>query len=94
MAWCPKCGGAHLTNQIHRCRPSNADAIIQDLYDSEINFSIVTFWDAGFQVRLGDDINGFGAKGNAEDFACAVEWLKVRAIEKYPESDFAQKHRS
>jgi hypothetical protein len=67
--------------------------ILQDLYDSEINFSIVTFWDNGFEVKLGDDLNGFVASAHAAQFANAVEWLMVRAIEKYPDSLFAKTYR-
>jgi len=67
--------------------------ILQDLYDSEINFSIATFWDNGFEVKLGDDMNGFVASGNAAQFSNAVEWLMVRAIEKYPNSLFAKTYR-
>jgi hypothetical protein len=74
---------------------SNSSGIIlQDMYDSEINFSIVTFWDGGFYIKLGDDMNGFDAKGNAKDFASAVEWLRVQAIEKYPDSIFANAYRA
>jgi hypothetical protein len=29
------------------------------IYDSEINVRISWFWDCGFEVRLGDEINGF-----------------------------------
>jgi hypothetical protein len=74
-----------------RAKVSDRTALIlQDLYDSEINFSIVTFFDNGFEVKLGDDMNGFVASGNAQEFENAVEWLRVRAIEKYPESTFAK----
>ncbi|WP_407188595.1 hypothetical protein [Bradyrhizobium centrosematis] len=67
--------------------------ILQDLYDSEINFAIATFWDCGFEIRLGDPLNGFAAIGNADNFAEAVEWLRVLAIQNYPESMFAKVHR-
>ena len=67
--------------------------IFQDLYDSEINFAIATFWDCGFAIRLGDPLNGFTATGNARNFAEAVEWLRILAIEHYPESVFAEAHR-
>jgi hypothetical protein len=36
-------------------------AVIQALYDSEINCSISSFWDGGFMVKLGDEYNGFEA---------------------------------
>ena len=67
--------------------------ILQDLYDSEINFSITTFWDSGFQVKLGDELNGFVASGCAMEFSNVVEWLLVRAVEKYPDSTFAKTYR-
>ena len=33
--------------------------MFQRLYDSEINFEVSCFWDAGFDVRLSDAVNGF-----------------------------------
>lgn len=68
--------------------------ILQDLYDSEINYVIAPFWSAGFIVKLGDDLNGFVASGTADTFADAVEWLLIRAIEHYPDSVFAKTYRS
>src|SRR5712671_1722328 len=38
--------------------------ILQMLYDSEINFELSCFWDAGFIWKLGDDANGYVAEGN------------------------------
>jgi hypothetical protein len=35
---------------------------LQALYDSEINFTISTFWDAGFKWKLGDDHTAFSRK--------------------------------
>jgi hypothetical protein len=32
---------------------------LQRIYDSEINVSISWLWDCGFEVRLGDEVNGF-----------------------------------
>jgi hypothetical protein len=37
-------------------------SILQRLYDSEINFEVARFYDAGFDVRLGDHLNGFVVK--------------------------------
>jgi hypothetical protein len=34
-------------------------SIFQRLYDSEINFEVSCFWDAEFDVRLSDAVNGF-----------------------------------
>lgn len=68
----------------------DAAIILQDLYDSEINFSIAVFWDNGFEIKLGDEMNGYVAQGNAESFDRAIEWLRVRACEKFPNSIFAK----
>jgi hypothetical protein len=37
-------------------------ASVCHLCDSEINFEVSCFYDAGFNVRLGDEINGFAAQ--------------------------------
>jgi hypothetical protein len=39
-------------------------SIFQQLYDSEINFEILCFWDAKFDVRGGDAVNNFLAQDN------------------------------
>lgn len=66
--------------------------ILSDLYDSEINFSISTFWDAGFDIKLGDAMNGFRAEGTRRTFSEAVEALREWAIEHYPNSQFTAKY--
>ena len=38
-------------------------SVMQRLYDSEINAWVSSFWDDGFYVRLGDEMNGFRAEG-------------------------------
>jgi hypothetical protein len=68
--------------------------ILQDLYDSEINYTVSTFWDAGFRVMLGDDMNGFVAENRVQTFTEAVQWLALAAIEHYPQSDFSKKYRT
>ncbi|MGX4771842.1 hypothetical protein ACWAUC_18865 [Bradyrhizobium guangdongense] len=40
--------------------------ILQDLYNSESNYTIATFWDASFPVLLGDDLNGFVAEARTQ----------------------------
>jgi len=62
---------------------------LQKLYDSEINFSISTFWDGGFDVKLGDQMNGYKAESNFKTFNQALTWLHQSAIEHYPESAYA-----
>jgi hypothetical protein len=36
--------------------------VMMALYDSEINCSITSFWDNGFTVKFGDEMNGFVAE--------------------------------
>ncbi|WP_315731636.1 MULTISPECIES: hypothetical protein [unclassified Bradyrhizobium] len=59
--------------------------IPQHLYDREINFSISCFWDGGFMVKLGDDLNGFLAEETVSTFDEALAWLELTADEHYPE---------
>lgn len=65
-------------------------SIMQRLYDSEINCSISTFWDGGFMWKLGDEMNGFDADGEAETFSAAEMELAAAASAKYPNSAFAR----
>lgn len=68
-------------------------SVFQDLYHSEINFAVSTFWDGGFDVKLGDASNGFVAEGNFDRFGQIEPWLTKMAIEHYPKSLFAQMYR-
>lgn len=38
------------------------ETVLAGLYRSEINCSISTFWDMGWDVRLGDEMNGWKAE--------------------------------
>ena len=68
--------------------------MLQKLYDSEINFEISTFWDAGFDWKLGDEMNGWKDGGNADTLDLAVQDLRAAAIKHFPGSVFARKERS
>lgn len=48
---------------------------LQALYEHEINFKIECFWDGGFTVLLGDEMNGYEWRG------CGFNTLQ-KAIEK------------
>ena len=67
-------------------------AILQALYQSEINFELSTFYDAGFDWKLGDYMNGYKAEGNARDVEGAVTALRDAAVHHYPDSDFARRY--
>ena len=78
----------------NRARPSSqpSNRILKDLYDSEINFSIVTFWH-GMAVRLGDECNGFKAETSVGEWEEAEAWLRETAIQHFPSSVFAIMYR-
>ncbi|KKM20979.1 hypothetical protein LCGC14_1640020 [marine sediment metagenome] len=63
---------------------------LQKLYDSEINFEISTFWDAGFEWQLGDEMNGWKAEGTADSLEEAAKDLAIAARKHFPDSTFAK----
>ena len=67
-----------------------SEITLQALYNSEINFSISTFWDGGFDWKLGDDLNGFKASGSNGDIQEAIWSLAMAAKEHYPNSEFVR----
>ena len=68
-------------------------SVFQDLYHSEINFKVSTFWDGGFDVFLGDEMNGFKARVILNRWGEVEAWLTHRAIEAFPDSLFAEMYR-
>jgi hypothetical protein len=54
-------------------------SVLQRLYDSEINVWVTLFWDDGFYVRLGDEMNGFRAEGRCDTWAEIERWLDQQA---------------
>ena len=46
----------------------------------------------GINVKLGDPLNGFDAKGTVKTIAEAVVWLRDQACQHYPDSEFARKY--
>jgi len=68
----------------------DVEAILTDLYDSKINASISWVWNGGFDAFLGEPphIEGLAFP----TIVGAVAWLRDRACEIYPDSDFARKY--
>lgn len=58
--------------------------VMSYLYHHEINFSLSCFWDGGFDVKLGDPINGFKAEDNFDTLPECAEFLEAKAREFYP----------
>jgi hypothetical protein len=72
--------------------------LLDDLHDSEINGEISWFYDGVWQARiwgakLGDPLNGYKAEGNFRSLRDAAEWLRAKAIDIYPNSEFAKAYR-
>jgi hypothetical protein len=69
----------------------DVEAILNDLYASEINASISWIWDGGFHVILGNPplAEGWAAVPTIRD---AILWLRDKACEQFPNSDFARKY--
>lgn len=60
--------------------------IFKLLYDNEINFTISTFWDAGYTVKLGDELNGFmDSSTGLPTIDDAINELMTMAMRHYPE---------
>jgi hypothetical protein len=64
-------------------------ATIEALYESEINCSVTTFWSAGIDVKLDDEMNGFVAEKECKTASEAAEFLDRAAREKFPDSSYA-----
>jgi hypothetical protein len=70
-------------------------SVLCALYASEINISICvsSSWDEGWEVKLGDTVQGFRAKktfANAE-LDKVSRWLAEQSSLLYPETDFARR---
>jgi hypothetical protein len=76
-------------------KPPSLISVLCSLYASDIKVSICisSFWDDGWEVKLGDTVSGVKAGrtfANAE-LDKAAHWLAEQASLHYPESDFARR---
>lgn len=64
----------------------NLVKVMQYLYKHEINCRVECFWDGGWDVSLGDTMNGFKHTANFDnrELEKAGEWLLKIAKEEYP----------
>jgi hypothetical protein len=69
-----------------------ADDVFQRLYESEINFHVSSFWDCGFQVALGDGLNGWLAEDTVPAWAEVAPWLAATARAFFPDSKFTKEN--
>lgn len=54
---------------------------LEHLYRREINCGLSSFWDGGWDVWIGDELNGYRAEGNVNTLAEAAPWLRKHAAE-------------
>ena len=67
---------------------------MNDFYASELNCDIRSLWNGGFDVAMGDYMNGYiTSKTELRTWREIAEWLKKMAIRYYPQSEFADKYR-
>jgi len=65
--------------------------LLQALYNSVINCGLQSFWDGGWTVWIGDDMNGKEEATFDNDRIWDIAtWLRDRACKKFPESGFAK----
>lgn len=67
---------------------------MRELYASEINCGMSSFWDAGFEVWLGDDMNGRKVVDTnlyPGDLDAAARLLHEAALRLYPDSEYARR---
>lgn len=67
-------------------RDCTLDVVLQALYDFEINVGLQSVWDGGWEVWIGDEMNGHGAKTSFErdQFHLIAPWLADNAERLYP----------
>lgn len=62
------------------------DVVLSALYAHEVNCGLSSFWDGGWSVWIGDDMNGLHAKTTFDtmDFSKIAAWLVDTAEDLYP----------
>jgi hypothetical protein len=72
----------------------NLQEAMMQLYWSEINCGVSSFWDGGWDVWIGDEMNGIKSKTGFDrsNLHLAAVWLINEAVRLYPKSLLAQMH--
>src|SRR3984957_21299492 len=84
-----RCRLALRDQNVRHNRTMELGTVIDALYGSEINCSIASFWDNGFTVKLGDEMNGFVAEKNCRTSSEAALFLDNAAHQHYSDSTYA-----
>jgi hypothetical protein len=72
--------------------PMKLSDVADNLYGSEINFGIQSFWDGGWEAWLGDQMNGRKCQEINLKWDEIPKWLHDNALVQFPESDYAKHH--
>jgi hypothetical protein len=67
--------------------------LFKELYESEINLQFGWFWDAGFDVKIGNEMSGYIAEFNSYDLNECEKWIEEKVKELYPNSKFAKTYK-
>ncbi len=69
------------------------EKLLSEIYSSEINFEISTFWDGGFTVKVGDEMNGFlEESAGLENLDKVCSELLRMVLKHYPDSVFTENY--
>jgi len=68
----------------------NIQTVMENLYKSELNCRISTFWDGDYDVFLGDRVNGYKDECSFKTLDECAQWLHEVAIKQYPDSNYAK----
>jgi hypothetical protein len=66
------------------------EQVLGRMYASEINASISNFWDAGWDIWLGDSVNGWREKTAVETPAEIAPALHAMILKHFPDSAYAR----
>ncbi len=61
--------------------------VLTVLYSREINCGLSCFWDGGWDVWIGDELNGFCAAATVDLIADAAVWFAEAAAVIFPNAD-------
>ncbi len=73
-----------LANRIEHLENEEFSKILKEIYSREVNFSLTTFWDNGYEAKLGDEMNGFVAEDNFDTLEEAIEFLRDQLDIHFP----------
>ena len=68
-------------------------SVLQDIYDSEVDIYIATFWDGGYEVKIGNFQGGWVAEGKVDRFGMVEAWFIEQMFKYYPHSSFVHQYR-